>query len=272
MSEQGFFWAAGYSAAYEDSMHFEVSEETVAQLAAEGVLDGANPCGDLSTKPRIDQCNWPVSSTSSSLTSSTYVIQYLLRDAGHSLTVDGSFGPGTKAAVKAFQSAQSLTSDGIVGRNTWVALFGGSGAIIQSSARPYAVRAIQDVLTRKGHAQLTVDGLWGSKTASAVRAFQQTFSHPVTGQVDLDTFKGVMTCCIGMAARASSVFGATPAPTPSPGDGSSSNSSHTAAIAGGTVAAVAVVAFAALLLVRRQRRPKRSPAPDAQYELMDSDL
>jgi putative chitinase len=39
---------------------------------------------------------------------------------------DGSFGPGTEAAVKKWQSANGLTADGIVGDGTWGKLFGTS--------------------------------------------------------------------------------------------------------------------------------------------------
>ena len=37
--------------------------------------------------------------------------------------VDGIFGQKSDAAVKAFQTDQALTVDGIVGPNTWKALF-----------------------------------------------------------------------------------------------------------------------------------------------------
>ena len=40
------------------------------------------------------------------------------------MTIDGKFGSKTEASVKAFQKANNLTADGIVGKNTWRALFG----------------------------------------------------------------------------------------------------------------------------------------------------
>lgn len=51
-------------------------------------------------------------------------LQTLLRNAGQSISVDGSFGPRTLGAVKAFQKAKGLAQDGIVGPQTWGALFG----------------------------------------------------------------------------------------------------------------------------------------------------
>ena len=41
-----------------------------------------------------------------------------------SISVDGSFGPGTLSAVKSFQSSNGLTADGVVGPNTWARLAG----------------------------------------------------------------------------------------------------------------------------------------------------
>ena len=45
-------------------------------------------------------------------------IQYMLGRAGYRLSVDGRFGAGTVAAVKAFQQAHGLDADGIFGAKT----------------------------------------------------------------------------------------------------------------------------------------------------------
>lgn len=42
--------------------------------------------------------------------------------AGQQISIDGGFGPQTKAAVKRFQSAHGLTADGLIGTSTWIAL------------------------------------------------------------------------------------------------------------------------------------------------------
>ena len=50
-------------------------------------------------------------------------LQKLLNTLGYKLEEDGSFGPATDAAVKAYQKAHGLEVDGEVGSMTWGALF-----------------------------------------------------------------------------------------------------------------------------------------------------
>ena len=42
-------------------------------------------------------------------------------------SLDGDFGPETERAVRAFQNENGLGVDGVVGRNTWQALFNSQG-------------------------------------------------------------------------------------------------------------------------------------------------
>jgi peptidoglycan hydrolase-like protein with peptidoglycan-binding domain len=95
-------------------------------------------------------------------------IQYLLQHHGQSAAADGIFGASTVTAVKAFQTAKGLGSDGIVGPQTWGALV---PTLRQGSTGP-AVKALQVELNAKRRLSLPVDGVYGSAVTSAVTSFQ----------------------------------------------------------------------------------------------------
>ena len=107
-------------------------------------------------------------------------LQYLLDARGARLTVDGLFGPKTQAAVVAFQRSHGLTASGVVSTTTWQRLI---VTVRQGSTGP-AVRAVQDQINfrnnKNGHT-LTVDGIFGPKTKSAVTAFQRAMSTEIRG-------------------------------------------------------------------------------------------
>ncbi|MEZ0481144.1 peptidoglycan-binding protein [Planococcus sp. SSTMD024] len=52
------------------------------------------------------------------------LLQWTLNDYGLKTEVDGIFGPETNRNVRQYQADKGLTVDGIVGVNTWTALYG----------------------------------------------------------------------------------------------------------------------------------------------------
>jgi murein L,D-transpeptidase YcbB/YkuD len=107
-------------------------------------------------------------------------LQYLLNAHAAKLTVDGIFGPKTKAAVVAFQHAKGLGGSGVVQAPTWRALL----VTVQRGSAGPAVRAVQDQINfrnLKDGRTLAVDGLFGPKTQASVRVFQQAMASEVTG-------------------------------------------------------------------------------------------
>jgi peptidoglycan hydrolase-like protein with peptidoglycan-binding domain len=120
-------------------------------------------------------------------------LQYLLRARGHNLTVDGIFGPGTDAAVRAFQQQNGLAIDGIVGPATWSALI----ITVKQGSQGDAVRGVQEEfqfrnLSGDPSKGLQVDGLLGPETDATVRGFQQAL-HLDIPSVAIDGIVGPVT-------------------------------------------------------------------------------
>src|SRR5215472_1252130 len=112
-------------------------------------------------------------------------VQYLVTAQGHPTGVDGDFGSLTKAAVQAFQSSRGLAADGIVGPLTWPQLI----IQVQQGSNGDAVRAVQSQVHSRGDgAQLVIDGIFGSLTNDAVRAFQSLLGLTVDGIVGPQTW------------------------------------------------------------------------------------
>ena len=106
--------------------------------------------------------------------------------------VDGIFGAKTYAAVTAFQKANGLGVDGIVGKLTWAKLYDATPVnvtpvttqpMLRTGSRGDAVRKLQELLNAKGYTCGNVDGIFGSKTYAAVLEFQKANSLGVDGIV-----------------------------------------------------------------------------------------
>jgi len=120
-------------------------------------------------------------------------LQYLLRARGHSVVVDGVFGPKSRTTVKAFQASHGLAADGIVGPTTWAALV----VQVKKGSQGDAVRGVQEEfqfrnLSGDPSNGPQIDGIFGPKTGAAVRGFQQALSLDIPS-VEVDGIVGPVT-------------------------------------------------------------------------------
>ena len=114
-------------------------------------------------------------------------IQYLLRQHGAAVDVDGDFGSQTEQVVRAFQQARRLIADGVVAPQTWQALF----VTVQQGSTGDAVRAVQSQLASRGMA-VAVDGDFGPQTAAAVQMYQQQRGLLADGVVGPPTWSALV--------------------------------------------------------------------------------
>jgi len=113
-------------------------------------------------------------------------LQLALKGLGYDPgAVDGHFGARTEAAVKAFQKAQGIAADGIVGDVTWVNIDEAdtSDPTIRRGSTGNPVRRAQKRLTLAGYDTGGVDGIFGAGTEAAVRRLQHDRGLTVDGVV-----------------------------------------------------------------------------------------
>ena len=149
--------------------------------------------------------------------------------------IDGDFGGGTERAVKAFQAANGLETDGYVGEATEALLYSTAAAAAQATPAPTdtpaaartpaptstaafqvlksgskgdSVRRVQERLLALGYYEGTIDGQYGPATKTAVYRFQNAHglsTDSVVGQATWDRL-----------FSADAMPAPTPTPTPRP--------------------------------------------------------
>ena len=147
-----------------------------------------------------------------------YYLNYLsgFYDTIPPVTVDGSFGAGTRAAVIDLQNTFGLVADGIVGPLTWEAMYDAYLGIVSTIPLQYTegnvipfpgmilrlgsdsddVRVLQEYLNYVARSfptitPVSVTGYFGPRTREAVIAFQELSGLPVSGQVSAITWEAL---------------------------------------------------------------------------------
>ena len=149
-------------------------------------------------------------------------LQYLLAFVGYFtetlpvIAVDGVFGPTTRQAVEQFQQQQGLEPSGIVDTVTWNRLYNTYRSLYESLPENYfsgvtapypgtplsrgsrgaEVTRIQEYLnyisnTYPSIPKLDADGVFGARTAEAVRAYQTLFGIEPSGIVGAATWESI---------------------------------------------------------------------------------
>ena len=139
--------------------------------------------------------NWPTLRRNDSGDSVAQLQEALIQLGYLTGKADGNYGSDTVKAVKEFQKANGLTEDGTAGEATQKVLFSGKAkAKAKATATPTPkatatpepdngilkvgstgsdVKALQNKLIELGYLSGKADGVYGSKTAAAVKAFQR---------------------------------------------------------------------------------------------------
>lgn len=117
----------------------------------------------------------------------TLELQQLLNGLGYDAgAVDGLFGSGTRRAVRAFQAAQNLPADGFPTASLLNEIRARAGVPVEARAprglQTAGIRELQRLLNRLGYDAGTADGVIGTRTRNAIRAFERARGMEVRGR------------------------------------------------------------------------------------------
>ena len=157
-------------------------------------------------------------------------IQKKLKELGYyKSSIDGKFGRLLTKAVKDFQEAHGLEADGVAGKSTYAVLFSDNALKVGTTATPLptatptaeptaqiwetlrkndsgdSVAQLQEMLISLGYLSGKADGIYGTKTAAAVKAYQKAKKLTADGIAGEKTLSSLGTTATAEATKAPTV-------------------------------------------------------------------
>lgn len=136
------------------------------------------------------------------------------------VAADGVFGNLTATSVREFQRHFGLTTDGVVGKQTWDAIMKEYRnptyprtqftRTLREGDRGDQVRLMQNYLVALSNSypsipKITADGAFGPATAQAVRAFQELYGLQADGVIGPDTWQAISDAYWNLTGRSAMI-------------------------------------------------------------------
>ena len=164
--------------------------------ADEGSVTTVSTEGNAELELVASQLQWPTLREGEQ-SDVVVALQYLLRHAGRTLTVDGDFGGQTAAALRGLALASPVNAAG------WSRLT----PPLRAGDSNDAVRAVQHLLREKYAMNLAVTGLIGPTTSDAIVAFQLGRCLAADGAVGPFTWNALVSGATQCAVQSSNAQG-----------------------------------------------------------------
>ena len=135
--------------------------------------------------------------TQFALRSAIVRVQVELKAAGYAPgTADGKFGTKTQKALKSYQKDHGLPQTGEADRATWATINSASRGMsaasgVKKGRSGTRVKHLQQALIGLGYLSGSADGIYGAKTADAVKAYQRDFGLGVDGSAGKNTMVSI---------------------------------------------------------------------------------
>ena len=222
LEADGVAGKATYAALFSDNALAKGATPT--PVATETPAPAAEESSDAETWPKLQK---------NSAGDAVAQLQEALIELGYlSGKADGTYGDKTVSAVKAFQKANGLTADGTAGEETQKVLFSGNArkataaakatetpaakatatpapgsSVLKTGAKGTEVKELQTKLIQLGYLTGKADGIYGTKTEKAVKAFQEASkltADGVAGEKTLSKLNGSTATSAGSDSQTTS--------------------------------------------------------------------